>query len=63
MKASNRAASPADWMCALCVVQSQRLSRQAKLCFAESMHAQTAMVENGVIYLPQESAVASRSTS
>src|SRR5437870_3992192 len=27
--------------------QRQRRSRQAKLCFAESMHAQTAMIENG----------------
>src|SRR6266404_1870197 len=32
----------------------QRLSRQAKLCFAESMHAQTAMIENGFVHLPKE---------
>ena len=36
--------------------QRQRLSRQAKLCFAESMHAQTAMIENGFVHLPQEAA-------
>src|SRR3984893_8903133 len=34
--------------------QRQRLSRQAKLCFAESMHAQTAMIENGFVHLPKE---------
>jgi hypothetical protein len=34
----------------------QRLSRQAKLCFAESMHAQTAMIENGFMHLPKEAA-------
>jgi hypothetical protein len=34
----------------------QRLSRQAKLCFAESMHAQTAMIENGFVHLPKEAA-------
>ena len=34
--------------------QRQRLSRQAKLRFAESMHAQTAMIENGPVYLPKE---------
>ena len=33
--------------------QGQRLSRQAKLCFAESMHAQTAMIENGFVHLPK----------
>ena len=33
--------------------QRQRLSRQAKLCFAESMHAQTAMIENGFVHLPE----------
>ena len=32
--------------------QRQRLSRQAKLRFAESMHAQTAMIENGFVHLP-----------
>jgi hypothetical protein len=32
----------------------QRLSRQAKLRFAESMHAQTAMIENGFVRLPKE---------
>ena len=31
----------------------QRLSRQAKLCFAESMHAQTAMIENGFVTSPR----------
>jgi len=36
--------------------QRQRLSRQAKLCFAESMHAQTAMIENGFVHLPKEAA-------
>jgi len=30
----------------------QRLPRQAKLCCAESMHAQTAMIENGFVHLP-----------
>jgi len=30
----------------------QRLPRQAKLRFAESMHAQTAMIENGFVHLP-----------
>jgi phage terminase large subunit-like protein len=34
----------------------QRLSRQAKLCFAESMHAQTAMIENGFVHLPKDAA-------
>jgi hypothetical protein len=34
--------------------QRQRLSRQAKLCFAESMHARTAMIENGFVHLPKE---------
>jgi phage terminase large subunit-like protein len=34
--------------------QRQRLSRQANLCFAESMHAQTAMIENGFVHLPKE---------
>jgi hypothetical protein len=34
--------------------QRQRLSRQAKLGFAESMHAQTAMIENGFLHLPKE---------
>jgi phage terminase large subunit-like protein len=34
--------------------RGQRLSRQAKLCFAESMHAQTAMIENGFVRLPKE---------
>ena len=34
--------------------RGQRLSRQAKLCFAESMHAQTAMIENGFVHLPKE---------
>jgi len=34
----------------------QRLSRQAKLRFAESMHAQTAMIENGFVHLPNEAA-------
>src|SRR5215468_9490410 len=34
--------------------QRQRLSRQAKLRFAESMHAQTAIIENGFIHLPRE---------
>jgi phage terminase large subunit-like protein len=34
--------------------QRQRLSRQAKLRFAESMHAQTAMIENGFVHLPKE---------
>jgi phage terminase large subunit-like protein len=34
----------------------QRLSRQAKLCFADSMHAQTAMIENGFVHLPKEAA-------
>jgi hypothetical protein len=33
--------------------QRQRLSRQAKLCFAGSMHAQTAMIENGFVHLPE----------
>jgi phage terminase large subunit-like protein len=33
--------------------QGQRLSRQAKLRFAESMHAQTAMIENGFVHLPK----------
>jgi phage terminase large subunit-like protein len=33
--------------------QRQRLSRQAKPCFAESMHAQTAMIENGFVHLPE----------
>src|SRR5271167_391882 len=32
--------------------QRQRLSRQAKPCFAESMHAQAAMIENGFVHLP-----------
>ena len=32
----------------------QRLSRQAKLRFAASMHAQTAMIENGFVHLPKE---------
>jgi len=32
----------------------QRLSRQAKLCFAESMHAQIAKIENGFVHLPKE---------
>jgi phage terminase large subunit-like protein len=36
--------------------QTQRLWRQAKLCFAESMHAQTAMIENGFLHLPKEAA-------
>jgi len=36
--------------------QRQRLSRQAKLRFAESMHAQTAMIENGFVHLPREAA-------
>src|ERR1700741_952243 len=36
--------------------QRQRLSRQAKLCFAESMHAQTAMIENGFVHLPEAAA-------
>jgi phage terminase large subunit-like protein len=34
----------------------QRLSRQAKLCFAESMHAQTAIIENGFVHLPKQAA-------
>jgi hypothetical protein len=34
--------------------QRQRLSRQAKLCFTESMHAQTAMIENGFVHVPKE---------
>ena len=34
--------------------QRQRLSRQAKLRFAESMHAQSAMIENGFVHLPKE---------
>ena len=34
--------------------QRQRLPRQAKLRFVESMHAQTAMIENGPVYLPKE---------
>ena len=34
--------------------QRQRLSRQAKLRFAASMHAQTAMIENGFVHLPRE---------
>jgi hypothetical protein len=29
--------------------QRQRLSRQAKHCFTESMHAQLAMIENGFV--------------
>jgi phage terminase large subunit-like protein len=33
--------------------QRQRLSRQAKLRFAESMHAQTAMIENGFVHVPK----------
>jgi len=33
--------------------QRQCLSRQAKLRFAESMHAQTAMIENGFVHLPK----------
>jgi phage terminase large subunit-like protein len=33
--------------------QRQRLSRQAKLRFAESMRAQTAMIENGFVLLPK----------
>jgi phage terminase large subunit-like protein len=33
--------------------QRQRLSRKAKLRFAESMHAQTAMIENGFVHLPK----------
>jgi predicted phage terminase large subunit-like protein len=37
-----------SWRC-----QRQRLSRQAKLRFAESMHAQTAMIENGFVHLPK----------
>jgi hypothetical protein len=36
--------------------QRQRLSRQAKLRFAESMHAQTAMIENGFVHLPKDAA-------
>jgi hypothetical protein len=32
--------------------QRQRLPRQAKLRFVESMHAQTAMIENGFVHLP-----------
>jgi hypothetical protein len=36
--------------------QRQRLSRHAKLRFAESMHAQTAMIENGFVHLPKEAA-------
>ncbi len=36
--------------------RGQRLSRQAKDCFAESMHAQTAMIENGFVHLPKEAA-------
>jgi len=32
--------------------QRQGLPGQAKLCFAESMHAQSAMIENGFVYLP-----------
>jgi phage terminase large subunit-like protein len=36
--------------------RKQRLPRQAKLCFAESMHAQTAMIENGFVHLPKEAA-------
>jgi hypothetical protein len=32
--------------------QRQRLSRQAKLRFAESMHAQTAVIENGFVHVP-----------
>src|SRR5215469_3144507 len=34
--------------------QRQCLSRQAKLRFVESMHAQTAMIENGFVHLPEE---------
>ena len=34
----------------------QRLSRQAKLRSAESMRAQTAMIENGFVHLPKEAA-------
>jgi phage terminase large subunit-like protein len=33
--------------------QRQRLSRQAKLRFAASTHAQTAMIENGFVHLPE----------
>jgi predicted phage terminase large subunit-like protein len=33
--------------------QWHRLSRQAKLCFAESMHAPTAMIENDFVRLPK----------
>jgi hypothetical protein len=33
--------------------QRQRLSRRAKLRFAESMHAPTAMIENGFVLLPK----------
>jgi len=36
--------------------QGQRLSRQAKLRFAESIHAQTAMIENGFVHVPKEAA-------
>jgi len=36
--------------------QRLRLSRQAKLRFAESMHAQTAMIENDFVHLPKEAA-------
>jgi phage terminase large subunit-like protein len=36
--------------------QRQRLSRQAKLRFAESMHTPTAMIGNGFVHLPKEAA-------